>query len=141
VGLFELFILAVGLSMDAFAVSVCKGLAVKEVKFKHSAICGAWFGGFQALMPLIGFFLGSAFEKYVFSFIKPPKKKHSYTHLLRPNDVQTNASNILLLGSSLSDIPFGTLYHRLAGKGKSKFFQQGYSPARKSHTQHNKTGF
>lgn len=64
-GLFELFILAVGLSMDAFAVSVCKGLAVKEVKFKHSAICGAWFGGFQALMPLIGFFLGSAFEKYV----------------------------------------------------------------------------
>ena len=64
-GLLELFILAVGLSMDAFAVSVCKGLAVKEVKFKHSVICGLWFGGFQALMPLIGFFLGSAFEKYV----------------------------------------------------------------------------
>ena len=65
VGLFELFVLAVGLSMDAFAVSVCKGLAVKKVKLKHSAICGAWFGGFQALMPFIGWLLGSAFEKYV----------------------------------------------------------------------------
>lgn len=64
-GLLELFILAVGLSMDAFAVSVCKGLAVKKVKFKHSVICGLWFGGFQAIMPLIGFFLGFAFEKYV----------------------------------------------------------------------------
>lgn len=64
-GLFELFVLAVGLSMDAFAVSVCKGLAVKKVKLKHSAICGAWFGGFQALMPFIGWLLGSAFEKYV----------------------------------------------------------------------------
>lgn len=64
-GLFELFVLAVGLSMDAFAVAICKGLAVKEVKFKHSVICGIWFGGFQALMPLIGFFLGYTFEKYV----------------------------------------------------------------------------
>ena len=64
-GLLELFILAVGLSMDAFAVSICKGLATEKVTLKHSVITGAWFGGFQALMPLIGFSLGTSFEKYV----------------------------------------------------------------------------
>lgn len=64
-GIFELFVLSVGLSMDAFAVSICKGLATAKVKLNHSAIVGLWFGGFQALMPLIGYFLGSSFEKYV----------------------------------------------------------------------------
>lgn len=64
-GLLELFILAVGLSMDACAVSICNGLATKKVKPKHMVISGLWFGGFQALMPLIGYFLGAAFEKYV----------------------------------------------------------------------------
>ena len=52
--LWELFILAVGLSMDAFAVSVCKGLSVKKLKAKHMLTVGAYFGGFQALMPLLG---------------------------------------------------------------------------------------
>lgn len=60
-GIFELFILALGLSMDAFAVSVCKGLATKQPGFKPSLVCGLWFGGFQALMPLMGFYLGSLF--------------------------------------------------------------------------------
>ncbi len=64
-GLLELFILAVGLSMDAFAVAICKGLATEKVALKHSCITGVWFGGFQALMPLIGYFLGTSFEKYV----------------------------------------------------------------------------
>ncbi len=54
VGIAELLILAVGLSMDAFAVSVCKGLALKRVNPRHMALVGLWFGGFQALMPLIG---------------------------------------------------------------------------------------
>jgi putative Mn2+ efflux pump MntP len=66
--LLELFILAVGLSMDAFAVSVCKGLALGKIKVKHCLIVGAWFGGFQALMPLIGWFLGSRFEQYIRAF-------------------------------------------------------------------------
>ena len=57
-GIGELLILAVGLSMDTFAVSVCKGLSLGEIKAKHMCIAGVWFGGFQALMPLIGFFLG-----------------------------------------------------------------------------------
>ncbi len=64
-GILELFVLAVGLAMDAFAVSICKGLATKKVTLKHSAIAGAWFGGFQALMPLLGFLLGTTFKKYV----------------------------------------------------------------------------
>lgn len=64
-GILELFILAVGLSMDAFAVAICKGLATEKLKKRHMIITGAWFGGFQALMPLIGYFLGTAFEKYV----------------------------------------------------------------------------
>ena len=59
--LWELFTLAIALSMDAFAVSLCKGLSMKKTGLKEGAICGAWFGGFQALMPLIGFFLGSLF--------------------------------------------------------------------------------
>ena len=64
-GAVELIILAVGLSMDAFAVAICKGLSMKKVSFKEMAIVGLWFGGFQALMPLIGYFLGEAFEKYI----------------------------------------------------------------------------
>lgn len=60
-GILELFILAVGLSMDAFAVSICKGLSLGKIQTRHMAIAGGWFGGFQALMPLIGYFLGSLF--------------------------------------------------------------------------------
>lgn len=60
-GIGELILLAVGLSMDAFAVSVCKGLAMKKATLKAELTCGIWFGGFQALMPLIGFFLGTLF--------------------------------------------------------------------------------
>lgn len=59
--IFELFILAIGLSMDAFAVSICKGLSLGKIKAKHMCIAGAWFGGFQALMPLIGYYAGHLF--------------------------------------------------------------------------------
>ena len=64
-GFGELLLLAVGVSMDAFAVSVCKGLAMKRVTLKAGMTCGVWFGGFQALMPLIGFFLGSLFAQAI----------------------------------------------------------------------------
>lgn len=64
----ELFLIAVGLSMDAFAVSVCKGLSTSELKAKHYLSVGAWFGGFQALMPLLGYLLGSGFEGYINKF-------------------------------------------------------------------------
>ena len=61
----ELLLLGVGLSMDAFAVSVCKGLATRRPSLKNMAACGLWFGGFQALMPLIGFYLGSLFAEAI----------------------------------------------------------------------------
>ena len=58
----EMLLIAVGLAMDAFAVSVCKGLSVKQLELKHSTLAGVYFGGFQFLMPLIGYLLGSRFE-------------------------------------------------------------------------------
>lgn len=64
-GIVELLLLAVGLSMDAFAVSVCKGLAMRKITLKSALICGVWFGGFQAMMPMIGYLLGSQFAGYV----------------------------------------------------------------------------
>lgn len=67
-GFGELFLLAVGLSMDAFAVSICKGLAMRKATLKGELTCGIWFGGFQALMPLIGFFLGALFAEAIQAF-------------------------------------------------------------------------
>lgn len=63
--LLTLIFLAVGLSMDAFAVSICKGLAMKKLSIKHMVIVGAWFGGFQALMPMIGYLLGIQFARFI----------------------------------------------------------------------------
>ena len=64
----ELFITAVALSMDAFAVAICKGLSVEKVRLKHALITGAWFGGFQMLMPVTGFFCASLFADYITEF-------------------------------------------------------------------------
>ena len=66
--LIDLFILAVGLSMDAMAVAICKGLSVPKLKAKHAIITGLYFGGFQAGMPLIGYFLGRQFSEYIVAF-------------------------------------------------------------------------
>ena len=66
-GFTELFLVAVGLSMDAFAVSVCKGLSVKKLRPKHAALVGIYFGGFQFLMPVIGGLLGYRFEHLITS--------------------------------------------------------------------------
>ncbi|MGN0607573.1 MAG: manganese efflux pump MntP family protein [Oscillospiraceae bacterium] len=68
-GFAELFLIGVGLSMDAFAVSVCKGLNMRDkINYKHAFIIALFFGGFQALMPAIGYFLGRNFEKYITAF-------------------------------------------------------------------------
>lgn len=61
----ELLLLALGLAMDAVAVAICKGLSMSRASLKNTVIVGAWFGGFQALMPLIGYFLGEQFETYI----------------------------------------------------------------------------
>lgn len=63
----ELFLLAVGLAMDAFAVSVCKGLAMKKITLSNTVYVGLWFGVFQALMPAAGFFVASSFARYIIS--------------------------------------------------------------------------
>ena len=65
VGFVELFLIGVGLSMDAFAVSVCKGLAMPKITVKKAAVVGIWFGGFQALMPALGYLLGSQFKNSI----------------------------------------------------------------------------
>lgn len=64
-GFTELFLIGVGLSMDAFAVAVCRGLAMKKINYKHALIIALFFGGFQALMPFIGWALGRQFEQYI----------------------------------------------------------------------------
>lgn len=64
-GIAELVIIAIGLSMDAFAVSICKGLSVQKVRPLHVFKTGIWFGGFQALMPVIGYYLGVSFADFV----------------------------------------------------------------------------
>lgn len=63
----EVFLIGIGLAMDAFAVAVCKGLSMKKVNHGHALLIGIFFGGFQAIMPLIGFYLGSYFEQYITS--------------------------------------------------------------------------
>lgn len=65
--LITLFTLAVGLSMDAFAVAVCKGLAMRKISIQKASVVGLWFGGFQGLMPLIGYFLGVQFKDKITS--------------------------------------------------------------------------
>ncbi len=64
-GLLEIFLVGIGLSMDAFAVSICKGLAAVKASWKNALTAGIYFGGFQALMPLLGYFLGTLFQKQV----------------------------------------------------------------------------
>ena len=64
-GIIDILLIGTGLSMDAFAVSICKGLSVRQLKWKHALIVGIWFGGFQALMPLLGYLLGSQFASLI----------------------------------------------------------------------------
>ena len=68
--LFDLIMIGISLSMDALAVSICKGLSVRKVQLSHALICGAWFGAFQAIMPSFGYFLGSRFE-HLFNSVGP----------------------------------------------------------------------
>lgn len=64
-GIIELILLSIGLGMDAFAVSVCKGISMKKMNWKKACIIGLYFGGFQAIMPVIGYFFGSSFESII----------------------------------------------------------------------------
>lgn len=67
-GILEISLLGIGLAMDAFAVSICKGLSMKKMNWKNAIIIALYFGIFQALMPMIGYFLGTTFESFVTTF-------------------------------------------------------------------------
>ena len=73
--LFDLILIAVSLSMDAFAVSICKGLSVRKVSLQHAMICGVWFGGFQFLMPALGYFLGDRFAALLTKFGRSEERR------------------------------------------------------------------
>jgi putative Mn2+ efflux pump MntP len=88
----ELVIIAVGLSMDAFAVAICKGLAMKKATLKNCLIVGLWFGGFQALMPLIGYYVGSLFAENI----------KAYDHWIA--FILLNIIGIEMIYNALSDI-------------------------------------
>ncbi len=64
-GIIEVLLIAVGVSMDAFAVSIAKGISAHRVRWRHALLAGLWFGGFQALMPCIGYFLGLGFAAFI----------------------------------------------------------------------------
>ena len=66
-GILEILLIAIGLAMDAFAVSICKGLSMKKMNWKKAIIVGIYFGVFQALMPVIGYYLGTTFESFAIS--------------------------------------------------------------------------
>ena len=114
----ELFILAVGLSMDAFAVSVCKGLSVRRAGVKECCIAGLYFGGFQALMPAIGYFLGVQFREYItsvdhwiaflllgiigFNMIRESREKEEETEVCPGNENPFAVKEMLLLAVATS---------------------------------------
>ena len=79
-GLIELLLLAAGLSMDAFAVSICKGIETKKASFKQVMLCGIWFGSFQGLMPFIGYLLGTSLMFII--------NKIAYALLLMPEETR-----------------------------------------------------
>ena len=97
-GMIQLFVLAVGLAMDAFAVSICKGLSIRELKLRHALVVGAWFGAFQALMPAIGWLLTGEMLELIHSGV--------------PNIVCTQ--------------PFGCLPNHIVGKGMIRKLKDDY---------------
>lgn len=111
--LFTLFTLSVGLSMDAFAVAICKGLALRKFSLKNAAIVGLWFGGFQGLMPLIGYILGVQFKSritaidhwiafFLLGFIGVNMIKEAMSKEEEPADASLSAKNMLLLAIATS---------------------------------------
>jgi putative Mn2+ efflux pump MntP len=96
----ELFVIAVGLSMDAFAVSVCKGLAMPKMNWKGALLVGLYFGGFQAAMPLFGYFLGSSFS--LLSVIGANMVKESFSKEDECPDADLDIKNMVLLAIATS---------------------------------------
>ena len=118
---FELFILAVGLSMDAFAVSICKGLSIGRIEKKHMCSAGVWFGGFQALMPVIGYFAGYFFAdkitKYdhwiafvLLAFIGSSMIKESFGEEKVDGAMDVKSMLILAIATSIDALAVGVTF-------------------------------
>ena len=129
---FELFILAVGLSMDAFAVSICKGLSIGRIEKKHMCIAGVWFGGFQALMPVIGYFAGYFFAdkitKYdhwiafvLLAFIGSSMIKESFGEEKVDGAMDVKSMLILAIATSIDALAVGVTFAFLKVKIGSIF--------------------
>ncbi len=112
-GIGELIILSIGLAMDAFAVSICKGLATGKVKIKHMLLAGLWFGGFQAGMPFIGYLLGSSFAQYItpydhwiafglLGFLGIKMLKDAFSHEEEASDADFGFKTMLLMAVATS---------------------------------------
>ena len=108
--IFELFILAIGLSMDAFAVSVCKGLSLGRINAKHMCIAGAWFGGFQALMPLVGYFGGRFLAFVLLVFIGAGMIKESKEEEHVNADMDIKSMFILAVATSIDALAVGVTF-------------------------------
>ena len=124
----ELFLMGVGLSMDAFAVSICKGLGMRKVNKKQALVIGLFFGGFQALMPFVGWLLGSQFEKYITSIdhwiafillgiiggkmivesVKPDKEDDEVKEMDAPLDLKEMF--VLAVATSIDALPVGITF-------------------------------
>ena len=115
----ELLLIGIGLSMDAFAVSICKGLAMRKVNKKQALVIGLFFGGFQAFMPFLGWFLGMQFEKYIKAFdhwigfvllvfiggkmvIEAVKERHSHEEEIKEMDPPLDLKEMLVLAIATS---------------------------------------
>lgn len=119
-GIFELLLLSIGLAMDAFAVSICKGISIQKMDWKKACIIGLWFGGFQAFMPIIGYFLGTTFESVLIaidhwiafvllSFIGGKMLKDSFDKKTEScnDDVSFKTMFILALATSIDALAIG----------------------------------
>ena len=108
-GVIELLLLSIGLAMDAFAVSVCKGISMKKINCKKSCIIGLWFGGFQALMPTIGYFLGSAFESLGGNMIKEAFCKEKEDEESN-DDISFKTMFVLAVATSIDALAIGITF-------------------------------
>ena len=120
-GIIELVILAIGLSMDSFSVSICKGLTMKKVEKKHMCIAGLWFGGAQFLMPLIGYFFANLFADLVESYshlitfillmlLSIRKMKYSRQEEMVDSNMNVGSMLILAVATSLDALVIGVAF-------------------------------
>lgn len=121
--LFEILLISIGLAMDAFAVSICKGLSMKKMNWKKAIIIGLWFGIFQAGMPILGYFLGATFEQFItnidhwiafilLGIIGGKMIKESFNHSSENYSDDTNFKSMLLLAiaTSIDALAVGIAY-------------------------------